>query len=79
MDSILYIIISVLAFVIGFLMSKTLEQKTKIKKLKNEQETRKLFLNKVFSLIELNESVNVKTYFDQAFEELKIENDNYKI
>lgn len=79
MDSILYIVISGLTFVIGYLMSRVFELGRKIRKLKNEQETRKLFLNKVFSLIELNESINVKSYFDQAFEELKIENDNYKL
>jgi hypothetical protein len=57
-------------FVIGYLLSTNTRQKNKLYKLNYELINRQKFLDKVFYLIELNESVDVKLYFKQALKEL---------
>jgi hypothetical protein len=61
-------------FVVGYLLSTLMNYRLQIRKLKNEIENRKLFLDRVFYLIQLNESIDMKLYFDQALQELKEEN-----
>lgn len=75
----LLVIITMLAFIIGYLWSENKRQSTTIDRAQLEAELRKKFLDKVFYLIELNESVNIKQYFEQAFEDLKINKDNIKL
>jgi hypothetical protein len=78
-NEILLLVITTLVFFVGYLMSTNQKQKTKILKYKIEIESRKVFLDRVFHLIELNESVNVKLYFDQALKELKIEQEEINL
>jgi hypothetical protein len=75
-NEILLIIITGLVFFLGYLLSSNNKYKIKVIKLKEELEGRKVFLDRVFHLIELNESVNIKIYFDQALAELKSEKEN---
>ncbi len=67
------IIISVFTFVVGYLLSALMQYRLQIKRLKKEIENRKIFLDRVFHLIQLNESIDMKAYFDLALEELKEE------
>jgi hypothetical protein len=78
-NEILLLVITTLVFFVGHLMSTNQKQKTKILKYKVEIESRKVFLDRVFHLIELNESVNIKLYFDQALKELKIEQEEINL
>jgi hypothetical protein len=72
-NEILFIALTVLMFLLGILFSSNNKYKNKIIELENEIEGRKVFLDKVFHLIELNESVDIKIYFNQALDELKKE------
>ena len=67
------IIISVFTFVVGYLLSALMQYRLQMKKLKKEIEDRKIFLDRVFHLVQLNESIDMKAYFDLALEELKEE------
>jgi hypothetical protein len=75
MNEILFIVLSICTFVIGYLLSTNTRQKNKLYKLNYELINRQKFLDKVFYLIELNESVDVKLYFKQALKELAEEED----
>lgn len=79
METILYSIISLLTFLVGFLLAELRRQRVVIIKAKKDAKIRKEFLDKVFYMIELNESINIKQYFDQVFEEMKIEKDNVSL
>ena len=73
-NNITLLIVSMFTFVVGYLLSTLMNYRLQIRKLKNEIENRKLFLDRVFYLIQLNESIDMKLYFDQALQELKEEN-----
>jgi len=73
-NNITLLVVSMFTFVVGYLLSTLMNYRLQIRKLKNEIENRKLFLDRVFYLIQLNESIDMKLYFDQALQELKEEN-----
>jgi hypothetical protein len=74
MDNTFLISLSLFTFIVGYLLSTLMHYRYLIKRLKSEIENRKLFLDRVFYLIQLNESIDMKLYFDQALQELKEEN-----